>query len=293
MTRRHMMIFRAVCENDCNSTRAAQALHMTQPAVSLAVRELEEYYGVHLFDRMGRRLHITEAGRIFLQYAIHICDLFDDMETGMRNWDAQGVLRVGASITIGTEFLPGYIKAFSELRPQTDVRAVVEPSDRLEQKILKNDLDCALIEGIAHDPAILSEAYMEDYLSIICPKDAGWQQGEEIPQDVFGKQRFLLREKGSGTRELFDRVMEQAGIAVTPVFEAMSTTALIRAVENGLGVAVLPYRLIAPALAGGRIITISVPGLDFRRSFNLIYHRNKFLTSSARDFLEVCRQYRP
>lgn len=82
MTIRHMIIFRTVCETGCNSTKAAEALHMTQPAVSLAIKELEQYYGVRLFDRIGRRLHITDAGRHFLQYAIHISDLFSDMRPG-------------------------------------------------------------------------------------------------------------------------------------------------------------------------------------------------------------------
>ena len=100
MTIRHMIIFRTVCENGYNSTKAAEVLHMTQPAVSLAIKELEQYYGVHLFDRIGRRLQITDAGQHFLQYAIHISDLFSDMETRLRDWDSKGVLRIGASITI-------------------------------------------------------------------------------------------------------------------------------------------------------------------------------------------------
>ena len=90
------------------------------------------------------------------------------METGLRDWDSKGVLRIGASITIGSQFLPNYVKAFSELCPGLDVRVTVDQSERLEQKILANELDCALIEGIAHDPNIVSEAYMEDHLSVIC-----------------------------------------------------------------------------------------------------------------------------
>ena len=217
MTIRHMIIFRTVCENGYNSTKAAEVLHMTQPAVSLAIKELEQYYGVHLFDRIGRRLQITDAGQHFLQYAIHISDLFSDMETGLRDWDSKGVLRIGASITIGSQFLPNYVKAFSELCPGLDVRVTVEQSERLEQKILANELDCALIEGIAHDPNIVSEAYMEDHLSVICGTDNGWTQGQVISIEDFQRQRFLLREKGSGTREVFNRVVEQAGIHITPV----------------------------------------------------------------------------
>lgn len=98
MTLRHIRIFLAVCENGNNTTRAARALYLAQPAVSRAVAELEEYYGVRLFDRIGRRLYLTEAGRRMWEYAVHICGLFDDLEKGLRGWDEQGVLRVGASI---------------------------------------------------------------------------------------------------------------------------------------------------------------------------------------------------
>lgn len=291
MTIRHMIIFRIVCENGYNSTKAAEVLHMTQPAVSLAIKELEQYYGVHLFDRIGRRLQITDAGQHFLQYAIHISDLFSDMETGLRDWDSKGVLRIGASITIGSQFLPSYVKAFSELCPGLDVRVIVEQSERLEQKILANELDCALIEGIAHDPNIVSEAYMEDHLSVICGTDKGWAQGQVISIEDFQRQRFLLREKGSGTREVFDRVITQAGIHVTPVWEAMSTTALVNAVINGLGIAVLPHRMILPALRQGLICTVKVDGLSFSRNFHIIHHKDKFLTASAKKFIALCKDY--
>lgn len=291
MTIRHMVIFRTVCEAGLNSTRAAERLHMTQPAVSLAIKELEQYYGVRLFDRIGRRLRITDAGQLFLRYAIHISDLFSDMETGLRDWDSKGILRVGASITIGSQFLPGYVKAFSELCPGIDVRVTVEQSDRLEQKLLANELDCALIEGVAHDPAIFSEAYMEDKLSVICSPQKGWKQGQMITREEFESQRFLLREPGSGTREVFDRVVEQAGIHVVPAWEAMSVTALVNAVINGLGIAVLPHRMILPALNSGQIRTVEVEGLAFRRNFFIIYHKDKFLTASAKRFIVLCREH--
>lgn len=264
---------------------------MTQPAVSLAIKELEQYYGVHLFDRIGRRLKITDAGQHFLQYAIHISDLFSDMETGLRDWDSKGILRIGATITIGSQFLPNYVKAFSELCPELDVRVTVEQSERLEQKILANELDCALIEGIAHDSNIVSEAYMEDHLSVICGTDKGWTQGQVISIEDFQRQRFLLREKGSGTREVFNRVVEQAGIHVTPVWEAMSTTALVNAAINGLGIAVLPHRMILPALRQGLIYTVKVEGLSFSRNFHIIYHKDKFLTASAKKFIALCKDY--
>ena len=290
MTLRHLKIFIAICDNDFNTTKAAASLHMAQPAVSLALSELEKYYGVKLFDRIGRRLSITEAGRKFHEYASRITLLFDDMEKGMRNWDSFGKLRVGASITIGSRFLPEYVSRFYEEHPGTEVQILVAPTDQLEQKLLANELDFALIEGIPHSPALVSESYMDDHLTAICPAKGALAHRNTISLKEFRNQRFLLREKGSGTREVFDRAVENAGFTVEPVWEATSTASLINAAINGLGIAVIPYRLAEEPISKGLVRPIEIESLDFSRKFYIIYHKEKFLTSSARAFMELCRE---
>lgn len=291
MTIRHMKIFLTLCQNHCNTTKTAAQLLMTQPAVSLAIKELEQYYGVVLFDRIGRRLKITEAGQKFREYAGHIIMLFDDMEKGMRGWDSAGLIRIGASITIGSQFLPNYVKTFQRIQPNTDIRVLIKPSDQLEEKIAASELDFALIEGIPHSPFFVCEEYMEDKLIVVCPADGRYKQGQKITIEEFKNQRFLLREHGSGTRETFDLAIEKAGISVSPIWEAMSTTALVNAVINGLGIAVLPYRMVLPSIQRGLIVGIRVEGLDFQRKFNIIYHKEKFLTASAKSFIEMCKTY--
>lgn len=291
MTIRHLRIFLAVCENECNTTKAAQRIHMTQPAVSASLRELEDYYGVRLFDRIGRRLRITEAGLRFRDYASRICLLFDDMEKGMRDWDSFGVLRAGASVTIGSRFLPHYVKAFQSRFPGIQVSALVAPTDQLVEKILQNELDFALIEGETYHPAIRKEPYMEDRLAVLCPADSGFVHGQTISRETFQRQKFLLREPGSGTREVFDRAVREAGLSISPVWEAMSTTALVNACINGLGIAVLPYRMVLGPLEQGLVVAVNVEGLTFRRQFQIVYHCQKFLTASARAFLDLCRNY--
>lgn len=231
MTIRHLKIFLSVCVNNCNTTKAAEELCMTQPAISLVIKELEQYYGVTLFDRIGRRLKITEAGKRFREYSSHIISLFDDMEKGMKNWDSFGLIRIGTSITIGSQFLSNYVKAFYNRYPGTEVKAIIGPSNQLEQKILNNELDLALIEGVSHTPSFISEEYMEDRLTVICPANSNFHQGQEISIEEFRRQKFLLREHGSGTREAFERVIEAAGFSVDPIWEAMSTTALVNAVS--------------------------------------------------------------
>lgn len=288
MTLRHLKIFLAVCQWGCNTTRAAKALHTSQPAVSLAVKELEDHYGVRLFDRMGRRLSLTGAGQRMLEYASRVTAVFQDMEREMRDFDALGILRVGASMTIGTIYLPGYVKAFTQGRPGLTVHVSVGPTPLMEEKLLSNSLDLALTEGPVHSQALVSREYMWDYLQVICPPEFPWRQGETVTLEEFAAQPFALRERGSGTREVFDRELERAGLTVEPLWEATSTAALLNAVIEGLAIAVLPERLVESAVRLGQVTPIKVEGLDFKRSYYLVHHRDKVLSGSARGFMEFC-----
>lgn len=291
MTVRHIKIFCAVCENDYNTTKAAAQLNMTQPAVSLAIKELEGYYGINLFDRIGRRLMITPAGEMFLSYASHISSLFDDMEKGMKDWDYFGKLRVGASITIGSQFLPKYIQVFSELYPGTDISVLVAPDNMLVEKLLANELDFALVEGMVCDPVIISEPYMADHLTVVCPSSGPYRHGQSITLEEFKKNKLLLRNKGSGTREVFDNACSAKGFIPVPQWESTSTAALINAAINGLGIAVLPYRMVAKPIMDKRVVTVNVEELDLSRQFYIVRHKDKYLTSSAKAFIDLCKNY--
>lgn len=291
MTLRHMKIFLAICESGNSVTRAAEALFMTQPAVSLALKELESYYGTPMFERLSRQLFITEAGERMREYASHILELFDEMEKGLRDWDATGVLRVGASITIGSQFLPSYLKTFHALRPGIDVRVCISSTDLLEEQLQANKLDFALIEGAVHTPNLIYEEYLEDPLAAICSIDGPFAPGERVSVEQFRKQRFLLREKGSGTRDEFDGAAQAAGFSVLPVWESTSTTALVNAVIQGLGVAVLPKRMVLGPLERGLIAAFEVEGMNLNRRFLIAYHKNKFLTRSARELMNLCKDY--
>ncbi|WP_205703178.1 MULTISPECIES: LysR family transcriptional regulator [Acutalibacteraceae] len=291
MTIRHIRIFLAVCECGNNITKAAAKLYMTQPAVTVAVHEIESEYGVLLFDRISKRLYLTEAGKRFREYALRISALFDDMEKDLKGWDASGILRIGASITIGSQFMPSYVEAFSASHPHADVRVLIGPSNLLERDLIENRLDFALVETPVHEKALTAEAYMEDSLSVICPARAPFRPGQVLTIDEFQRQRFLLRERGSGTREVFDQAAAKAGIAVTPAWEGMSTTALVNAVLHGLGIAVVPSRMITGPLERGLIYTLTVKGLSLKRCFFIVHHKDKLMTELFREFIQLCKNY--
>lgn len=198
---------------------------------------------------------------------------------------------MGASITVGSRFLPGYVKTFLSQHPGLEIRAQIAPTEALSSKIMANELDFALVEGVPRHPSLVSEGYMEDHLAVICPAGGPFHQGETITVEQFRAQRFLLREQGSGIREEFDRATEQAGFSIVPAWEAMSTTALVNGVIEGLGVSVLPQRLIVGAVERGLVVSVEVEGLDFCRQFRIVCHKDKFLPAVARAFLEHCRDF--
>ena len=146
MTIRHIRIFLEVCRT-MNVTRAAENLYMTQPAVSRSIHEIEQVYGVRLFERLNQRLYLTDSGRRMRAYAVHIVDTFDQMERELSDGDERGMLRIGASITLGNYELPGVVRRMKQERPSLRLQATVANVDTLKEMLLDNRLDLAMIEA--------------------------------------------------------------------------------------------------------------------------------------------------
>lgn len=288
MTLRHLKIFVTVCETG-STTAAGEKLHIAQPSISLAISELEDYYGIKLFDRIAKRLYITEAGKKFLQYATHIVGLFEEMEREIKNFDATGIIRIGASITIGNYLLPGYITRFKKIHPQMDVKVIIDNSEKIQQYILSNQIDIGLIEGIVYSPYIAEHKFRDDELVMVCGNAHPFANQKNVEISKLQNESFILRESGSAVREIFDSTMTSLGIKILPAWESTSTQAIIRAVQANLGISVLPYLLVKDSLNRKEISQFHIDGIRFQRSFSVIYHQNKFLTESAKDFIALCK----
>lgn len=287
MTLRHMKIFVSVYQNN-GITRASEELHLAQPSVSLAIRELEDYYGIRLFDRISRRLYVTEQGRMFYDYALHIVSLFDEMELGIRNWEHMGTLRIGSSITIGNFLLPGLVKKFTTTHPEMNVNVSVHNSSYIEDCILNNRIDFALIEGIPESPQIVRDPFMNDRLCLICGKAHPLASRDAVPLAELEQHNFILREPGSGGREILESLLTGFQIHLNAVWESVSTQAIVKAVAEGLGISILPYLLVADDIRNGVILEKKVEGISLSRKFSIIYHKHKYLTPSAREFIRMC-----
>ena len=290
MTLRHLRIFVEVCRTG-SITKAAESLHLSQPAVSLAIRQLEDYYGILLFDRISKKLYLPESGNKMLSYASHIIESFDDMETQLKNWDSAGTLRIGSSISTGTQMLPQLVRRFNLRFPQIRTQVLIDNSRIIEDKVLTNQLDLALVESLSYSPDIVCVPFYTDRLIVITAPKHPLTQNPECTVKALADYPVLLREPGSGTREVVDALLVTAEVQITPLWESTSTRSIINAVKENIGISILPYELVKNEIQSGAVAGLPLASPLPNRTCSIIHHRNKYLTPSAQAFIEVCQEY--
>lgn len=281
MTRKHFTIFVEVCRF-LNFSQAAEALNTTQPAVSLAVKELESHYGVALFERMNRRVYLTPAGEALLATAQDVLRGFQEAEETL----GQGrplALRVGANVSFGEAGLAQILGRFRQEHPQVRLRALVANSDKIQSLLVENQLDVGIVDGLGVSERLRAQPlYQEDLVLAAAPgrfpAPATVEELAALP--------LLLREPGSGLRSSVDRVFSQQGLAPQPLLESTSTAALAQAAKAGLGVAILPEAL-AQRESGLQVGT--VPEVRFFRQFACALHRQKAPSPALEAFLALLR----
>lgn len=287
MTVRDLELFVAVCEEG-GVTAAARALGVAQPSVSQAVRALEERFGVRLFDRMPRRMVPTEEGQRLLARARAVLGELEGLERAMEGGGGE-VVRVASSITWATRLLPAAAARTRELDPPVSVRARVMDSASVERAVVAGEVDLGLVEGIVRDPRVEAEELTSDELVVVAAGAGGPDVPDELAPAALARLPLLLRERGSGVRDLFDAAMLSRGIACEPTWESVSTEALVEAVRHGLGVSVLPLALVAEHVASGALRLVRVRGVDLGRSLLAIRHRGRELTPGRVALLEALR----
>lgn len=287
MSLRHLRIFVTVADLG-SMTAAAEELFIAQPTVSQAIADLERYYNVKLFDRLSRRLYITETGTRLLSYARHIIALHDEMEQAIKHPSINGILKIGASVTIGANLLPQLISEFKNKYPSMQIHVVIKNTTDIENLIAKNAVDFGIVEGIIHSSDIVSSAFMEDELVLVCGKSHPLYRAERIPLTELGSLDFIVREEGSGTRELFESVTAANDINCRFTWECTGSDSLKQAAIAGLGVAVISERLVENEVKDGELRKIYVDHLNLKRKFAIIYHKNKYLTETMKAFFDLC-----
>lgn len=289
MTLRHLRIFVAVCHYG-SITKAAQALHIAQPSVSLAIRELEAYYHLHLFDRISRRLYLTQEGERFLSYASHINELFTEMEQTIQQELTHKELRLGCSVTIANSLLCECLHAFQQQVPSCHPQVLIENSSILEEKILNGELDLALSEGLPSKAQIQKTTFFHDELAVICANEHAFAKQGSCQLEELLQQPLLLREKGSGTREIVDAILRTHNCIAHPLWESASTKALVRGVQHNFGLSILPYLMIKDSIHHHEVSRVMLQDISLQRDYYIIYHDHKYRSPLMQRFIDICCQ---
>ncbi len=310
MTLRHLQIFSTVCRLG-SVTKAADELNMAQPAVSHSIRELESYYQAKLFERMNRRLYITDAGERLRHYGDAILAQADEARNVLRDMDAVARVRIGANMSFGIGRLPGLLGGFGREHPDVPVYTVIQNSSQVEDKLLKNSLDFGLMDAPTNSELLIGKMIGWDKTVALCGmhfempegilysgegqnkgggKDgSGAGNGKDVRMEAAGiadvlTLPLLLREPGSGVRRRVDELLEREHVKPRIVMESTSILSLVEMCERGFGILFLPETVAAPYITQERLQKIDVPDAEMGREYFLVYHRAKFHTKSMRKF---------
>lgn len=288
MTIRSLEIFQAVCRTG-SVTQAAKELYLAQPAVSHAITQLEEELGVHLFDRIARRLYLTAAGKLLLHKARGLLDLYADFTETAKTLEDAAPLRVGCSITLANFFLPKLLSSFHTQSPGTPVQVMVDNARAVEAALMESRCDLALIEGVISEEALVRVPLSAYPLSFFCATRHPFA-GKRVGLDALLREKLLLRETGSSIRDAFDSALLLHDRRVSPAFVSVDSGALIQGAAQGLGVGLLPQVLLEDALALGAIAKFTVKGMNLTSTNHLVYHRDKYQTPAFAAFLTLCKE---
>jgi len=262
-----LRIFSAVAQNRSFS-RAADALHISQPAVSKSIREFEAQLGISLLERGPRGVHLTEAGRLLIK---HARDLFAAEQSAHESLDAlrglrQGTLRIGASTTIATYFLPPVLGAFYEMHPTIELHLTSANTSVIADLLMSREVDVALVEGPVEAADVIIKPWHEDELVFIAAISHPLvSRNPPIRVSDLAAEIIVMRERGSGTRDVAWDALLSTGWSPQRILEVSSNEAITRVVAAGLGIGIVSAAVAADHLALGRLRILSIEGLAIRR----------------------------
>jgi len=287
MTMRDLEIFAAVAETG-RIGEASSRLFLSQPTVSHVITQIEERYQVKLFERFSKQLHITAAGREFLQYARHILANFGDMERFLYHTSDRQIIRVGASLTVGSFFLPGIIAKFEKENPDIRTNVYIDNSKDIVKKIHDGTLAAAVIEGAADSEDVIAREVYEDEMVLICGRTHPFASRGSLRLEDLAGADFVLREEGSGTRAFLTDLTGSHGIPITEKWVCHSADSIINIVASGQGVSVISKAALADER---RVVRVKIENMSLTRNFLMIYHRDKYLSPALLKLMEAFQKY--
>lgn len=294
MADRRLQVFYTVAKL-LSFTKAAETLHMTQPAVTFQVRQLEEHFNTRLFDRTHNRVTLTEAGRKSYEYAEEIFELYAEMENSVKELtgDVSGILTLGASTTIAEYMLPDLLSGFTKEYPDIQLRLKVSNTEGIVSMIENSMIDLGIVEGPVTNKNLSVEVCRIDHLVVILPTEHELANKQTISMDELLHFPFVIREEGSGTRDVIMDYVTKMGLDKNNLnicLELGSPESIKGAVEAGMGVSIVSNATIQKEVQLNLLKKVDLdPPLE--RSFSFVRQRQKFRLHAMEELLEYARGY--
>ncbi len=294
MADRRLQVFHTVARL-LSFTKAADELHMTQPAVTFQVRQLEEYFNTRLFDRTHNRISLTEAGERVYGYAERIFQLYNEMDNSVRQitGEISGVLVLGASTTVAEYMLPNLLGDFREHYPEVTIRLKVANTDGIVSQVENNTIDLGVVEAPVANKNLVVEKCRTDQMVLITPPGHPLAEREQVTLSDILPYPFICREEGSGTRDVLMEHMQSAGVNAAQldiIMELGSIEAIKSAVEAGMGISVLSRVTITKELKLGTLAAVNIDP-PITRPFSFVHQKQKFRAQAMNELLNFARQY--
>jgi DNA-binding transcriptional LysR family regulator len=294
MADRRLQVFHTVARL-LSFTKAAESLHMTQPAVTFQVRQLEEYFNTRLFDRTHNRISLTAAGQRVYEFSDRIFELYSEMENAVRDMTGEisGVLVMGASTTIAEYMLPSLLGDFKKKYPDVNVHLRVSNSDGIVSMVENNDIDLGVVEApVMNKNLVVEECRKDSLVAIVAPQHA-LAKNRQVQVRELMSDAFIAREEGSGTREVIQDYLTELGMNVADLHVTMelgSPEAIKGAVEAGMGVSIVSEVTIHKELQLGTLVALELdPPIE--RPFSFVHQKQKFRQRAMDELLAFARAY--
>lgn len=286
MTLRHLKIFTAVCEHG-STTKAAKALYIVQPTVSLAISELEKYYGVTLFDRINQRLVLTDVGVELLAKAKEILAGFEDFDALASFSGKSPKVRIGATLTLGQMLIPKFLQHLTKIQLPVRPRILIRQATSLERELEQGNLDFAVIGGDIHSRYLTATPISnERFIAVV---NASYDIPDTLTVNELTNYPLLLREHGSSSRDFLEKVAASKGIKLSPIIDATDNQTLVSALYASLGLAFLPDGYVAGHIARKKLKEVFIHGLTETRTNYLVMHRNKKLNALQQQAYDILK----
>ncbi|AOV97401.1 LysR family transcriptional regulator [Edwardsiella hoshinae] len=285
ITLRQLEVFTEVLKSG-STTQASMVLALSQSAVSAALSDLETQLSVRLFDRVGKRLVVNEHGRLLYPKAMSLLEQASEIEQLFKG--ESGALRIAASSTIGNYILPPMMAAYRRDFPVTPLELHVGNSHDVISAVAEFNADLGLIEGPCHMPDLTTQSWLEDELVVFAAPDHPLLR-EPVTLARLAEAPWILRETGSGTREVVEHLLLSHLPHFDLVMELGNSEAIKHAVRYGIGISCLSRRVIEEQLSNGTLVEVPLPGINLHRSLYLIHHRQKHISKALARFLSYCQ----